>query len=350
MRIPAPASGGLILSYRCPAECRHCMYGCSPRWSADWIGNGDLETILAQLSRTIQPSPFGPRAVSLSHGLHFTGGEPFLNFELLCKAVEMAGAMGIPSTFVETNGAWCATDRVTLDKLGLLREKGLTGIMISVNPFYLEFVPFERTERAVRCALATFAENVMVYQVEYYRRFTDLELRGTLRLEEYLRLEGITGFIRNVEFFMMGRAPYSLGGMLRVAFPPLPAGRLLDEPCQPPFVRDWHNHFDNYGNYVPGFCGGISYGDCRNLDELIARPLTPGERPVLDMLMREDLRGLLGLAGGMGYVESEGGYLSRCHLCVDIRKHLASTGRFAELAPAEFYDHIAQEGREPAGR
>lgn len=40
-----------------------------------------------------------------------------------------------------------------------------------------------------------------------------------------------------------------------------------------------------------------------------------------------------------GYEEKSGGYISRCHLCLDIRKHLAKEG-FEELAPNEFYSHL----------
>jgi hypothetical protein len=41
--------------------------------------------------------------------------------------------------------------------------------------------------------------------------------------------------------------------------------QLCSVSCSPPFLREWHNHFDNYGNYMPGFCGGISFWNCRNL-------------------------------------------------------------------------------------
>jgi len=62
------------------------------------LSEEDLEIILEQLAQTIAPSPYGPNKVTLSHGLHFTGGEPFLNFDLLCKAVQMAESLKIPST------------------------------------------------------------------------------------------------------------------------------------------------------------------------------------------------------------------------------------------------------------
>jgi len=116
VKIPEPISGGLILSYQCTAECQHCMYGCSPKWKG-WISEDDLEKILNGLAGKIKPSPYGPERVSLNYGLHFTGGEPFLNFELSLKGVEIANQLRIPSTFVETNCYWCTNDKVTREKL-----------------------------------------------------------------------------------------------------------------------------------------------------------------------------------------------------------------------------------------
>jgi hypothetical protein len=103
-----------------------------------------------------------------THGLHFSGGEPFMNFELLLEAVAIAEALNIPSTLVETNCYWCTSDRSAMEKLRSLKEAGLKGILISVNPYYAEFVPFERTERCIEASLSIFGENVAVYQLEYY--------------------------------------------------------------------------------------------------------------------------------------------------------------------------------------
>ena len=125
LKIPVPASAGLILSYKCSAECRHCMYICSPKWKADWISEKDLTKGLSQLEGKIMPSPAGPDNIGLSHGLHFSGGESFLNYDLLLKAVEISNNFTIPSTFVETNCCWCTNDDTTREKLEQLKNKGL---------------------------------------------------------------------------------------------------------------------------------------------------------------------------------------------------------------------------------
>jgi hypothetical protein len=336
INIPSPISGGLMLSYKCPIKCRHCLYACSPEWSADWISDEYLDKGLSQLSGKIQASPWGE--VSLNHGLHFSGGEPFLNFKLLLKAVEMAHAYGIPSMFVETNGYWCTNDESTRDKLQRLKTAGLKGIMISVNPFYAEYVPFARTERCIRISQEVFGlANVMVYQLEYYRQFMQLGIKDKISWEDYLELTRDQDAAGHVEMFFMGRATYQLRGF----FPSYPAKSFYDEPCLPPLIREWHNHFDNYGNFMPGYCGGLSLGSWLELHDLLEEGLDLDEHPVLKFLILNDMAGLLHFAQNFGYQEPVQGYISKCDLCLDIRKHLVSQQDFAELQPREFYAHLA---------
>jgi len=312
------------------------MYACSPNWSSDWISEEDLARILKQLSGKINPSPYGSDKVSLNYGLHLTGGEPFLNFKLLLKAVEIANELRIPSTFVETNCYWSANDENTKEKLALLKSKGLKGILISVNPFYLEYVPFDRTERAIRISQELFPGNVMVYQVEYYLQFRELGIQKVLPLDEYLKMVELNDLQRRVELFLTGRAAYKLKDL----YPKYKASYFFDKPCQPHFLRSWHNHVDNYGNYLPGYCGGISLGDARNLDLICEEGIDADSHPILNFLTAADFEGLFQFAtGDFGYEEKLEGYVSKCHLCLDIRKHLAKEG-FEELAPKEFYSHL----------
>jgi hypothetical protein len=52
------------------------------------------------------------------------------------------------------------------------------------------------------------------------------------------------------------------------------------------------------------------------------------------------MRGLFHFAQDFGYEESVAGYLSKCDLCLDIRRHLVKQQDFAELQPRVFYDHV----------
>jgi hypothetical protein len=102
----------------------------------------------------------------------------------------------------------------------------------------------------------------------------------------------------------------------------------------------WHNHYDNYGNFVPGYCGGLSLGDCRRLDALLDEGIDLGARPVLSYIIADDFAGLLVFAEEHGYRQRASGYLSKCHLCADIRRFLVGVGDYPELVPREFYDQL----------
>jgi hypothetical protein len=312
------------------------MYACSPTWKADWISVEALETGLSQLAGTIRPSPWGEKNIGLNHGLHVTGGEPFLNFDLLLRAVEIAEEWKIPSTFVETNCFWCRDDEETVEKLRLLHSKGLRGILISVNPFHAEYVPFDRTERCVRISEKVFGRNVMVYQLGYYKLFKKLALKRRISLEECKELTRNIHLAENVELFLMGSATRRL----KKSYPAYPASRFFHEPCMPPLLRSWHNHFDNYGNFMPGYCGGISMGCWYDLDALLEEGIDLDERPVLRFLVAGDTQGLFCYATDLGYQESGEGYISKCDLCLDLRKHLVSKRDYAELQPRDFYLHL----------
>jgi hypothetical protein len=309
------------------------MYACSPKWSADWIPEKDLEKILSQLSGSIEGSPFG--GIGINYGLHFTGGEPFLNFELLLKAVKIAKKLYIPSTFVETNCFWCSDDRTAEEKLSKLHDAGLDGILLSVNPFILEHVPFERTERAYGMSKKVFGENVIVYQGTFYDDFERMGVRGTMPLKEYMRKSPFS--FQYAELLPMGRAVYQLGYMYKK----FPAKYFFGESCREELEREWHVHVDNYCNYIPGYCGGISLGDARDMDSL-RQGIDLGDRPVLGALLT-DLKDLYEFSvKEFNYKELKEGYISKCHLCVDIRKHIAQqTDEFKELKPREFYYHLA---------
>ncbi|MFX0170887.1 MAG: radical SAM protein [Candidatus Hodarchaeota archaeon] len=336
--IPKPQSGGLILSYRCSGECKHCMYFCSPKWGNFWINEKDLELILEKISGFIAPSPYGSENVSLNHGLHITGGEPFLNYNLLLNSIQIANELQIPSLFVETNCYWCKNDDLTRNKLTELRNHGLKGILISVNPFILEFVPFERTERAIRISNDIFGNNIMVYQMYYYQQFKSLGIEKKLPIEQYLKQVNVNDLQRNVELFKMGRAIYKLQHLYKK----YPLHYFFDENCSSELVRPWHNHFDNYGNYIPGYCGGLSWGKINNLESLCSEGIDLEEFPVFKSLILGNLKELHSFGiENFNYQGSSNGYISKCHLCFDIRRKLAlKTDKIKELQPQEFYNQI----------
>ena len=79
--------------------------------------------------------------------------------------------------------------------------------------------------------------------------FDKLEAKLTKRLEI---LENDRELRRNiadqVELFLMGKAV----AQLEDNYPKFPANIFFHTACRPSFFYFWHNHFDNYGNFISG--------------------------------------------------------------------------------------------------
>ena len=253
----------------------------------------------------------------------------------------MAEKYEIPSTFVETNCFWAKNYQDTRAKLLKLKKLGLKGIMISVNPFYLEYVPFENTRRCIDISLDIFGNNTMVYQLNFYQHFYQLGISGCLPLQNYLKQEGSNDVFQYTEFFMMGRAAYQAHLLPDRFSKSYPASSLCQQPCHSPFLREWHNHVDNYGNYIPGFCGGLSLGKARSLPQLIHDGINLDEYPILRFIIDNYFDGFYRFAQKKGYNGENRQYHSKCHLCLDLRKFLARHDYFPELQPRHFYDQIS---------
>lgn len=331
--IPIPSSLGLLLSYKCNIGCRDCIYACSPKWNSNWISKKNAKIILSQLSdifNKIYPSKSD--SIGFNYGLHFTGGEPFLNFNLLVKLAKMAKELNIPSVFVETNCFWAKNNEVTRDKLTRLKKAGLDGILISVNPFNIEYIPFHRIEFAVKIGREIFGANVIIYQEFYLNIFKRLKLKNTLPFKEFLEKISLEDLYRYIELLPIGRAPYKLGHLYRK----YPAGYFFDEACKEELTRSWHTHIDNYCNYIPGFCAGISLGNSKDLNSIFSG-IDLGEKPILKALSIK-MENLYKIALDFGYKKNDKGYISKCHLCTDIRKYIVTkTDEFTELNPKEYY-------------
>jgi len=321
------------------------MYACSPRWKDDWININDAEKILTQLSKILAKKyPKGFSQLGVNLGVHFTGGEPFLNFNLLLELTKIANRLEIPSPFGETNCFWCVDDEKTEEKLSKLRDEGLRGILISANPFIVEQIPFERIERAIVISRKVFGRNVMIYHDLFYNQLRSLSVKGTLRFNDYLRLmrdKDRLSLYESLSFpsiLPMGRTPYKLGHIYKK----YPAKFFFRDSCMEELTRDWHIHIDNYCNYITGYCAGISLGDARDI-YAICQGIDLDDRPIIGFLASP--RGIEKLfkfgVEEFGYKELEDGYVSKCHLFVDVRKNiLEQSDEFKELKPGEFYHNL----------
>jgi hypothetical protein len=95
-----------------------------------------------------------------------------------------------------------------------------------------------------------------------------------------------------------------------------------------------HFHFDLFGHYIPGLCSGLTLerGD-------VGMGLSEDAYPLLHTLFQRGINGLFDLVSGEISFTPARGYISKCHLCFDLRKQLfdKSGKAFRELQPEGFY-------------
>ncbi|MBS7288234.1 MAG: hypothetical protein KIH01_05700 [Candidatus Freyarchaeota archaeon] len=132
LHVPRPFSGIVLLSYKCNFKCNTA---CTllPVWRGNWIPEEDALRILSQLAEEVKGKYANPEVVGVNYVFHFTG-DGILKFDFLLELVELSSTLRLPSTFVETNCFWCRSDEVTMSRMEGLRNAGLRGILVSVNP------------------------------------------------------------------------------------------------------------------------------------------------------------------------------------------------------------------------
>jgi hypothetical protein len=325
----SPVDLGIILSYRCKARCKHCLYACGPGWK---------ETMsLDDVREAVEATKFWTHAFRI----HLTGGEPFLDFDLLVQATRIVAERGVP-LFAETDASWCTGQADAREKFAALKNAGMDSILISCSPFQSETIPLNRVATAIKAAFEVFgSRNTTVYLphcIDQIQAFsTDKPVPLDVYIERYGEERAGRMFWDEYGLIGGGRASYRLGHLTKRSG----AEAFQGEHCAAEILFPHHSHFDVYGNHISWFCGGLSVGSWRELPEM-TKDFHEGKFPsLIRVLVTVGPFGLFQRAEKeYGYVELEEGYTGKCHLCVDLRKHLLPTGGFPELSPAQFYEML----------
>ncbi len=278
-------------------------------------------------SELADASPHGCR-------VHITGGEPFGNWELLIEVCRRAKAAGLgPLDKIETNAFWATDEKFVRSRLAELNAAGMERLCISTDPYHQQYVPIANCRLAARVAEDVLGKHRV--QVRWRDWLEDGRDTAGLKNEEVGEI--FARYAAGNRERLNGRAAKELAGYFRhkshLDF--------ADNPCREALLRSKHVHVGPGGLIMPGTCGGIVLGraDNRSIRE-IWRDVAEGrsQRPVLDTLSCKGPVGLLGLAGAAGFLPDSRGYAGKCHLCWDIRRHVAESGLAAdELAPEWMY-------------
>ena len=113
----------ILLTYQCNYECDHCFVWGSPSQSGVFT--------LAQLEDLFQQA----LTAGQIREFYFEGGESFIYYPILVKAVARAHELGF-TTGIVTNGYWVTGEEDALAWLRPLRDVGLDNIAISYDAYH----------------------------------------------------------------------------------------------------------------------------------------------------------------------------------------------------------------------
>ncbi len=296
------------LTYDCSLRCPHCFYY-PQAGSRGWLTTQRVREIIESMRDTASVKE-----------LHFTGGEPFLDFELLLEMVSLAKELGARRITCSTNCYWATDLDAARQRLSRLKQAGLTWFLISADAFHQDEVPLENVRIAaqVRVELGLQGNDnlsvVAMIDPDYQHPFNT----RTREIVDQIHGWGHGASLHN-------SMPYGRGHEL-----------VPDELCTMARAtrRCWD--FRTWGFIEPDgprtviigpdenvmVCYGVSLGNLRDtpLPQLI-QGFDQNPNPIVSTLLTEGVEGLVTRAEAHGFVREER-YQNECHLCYKLRDHL----------------------------
>ncbi|MFC2048791.1 radical SAM protein [Elusimicrobiota bacterium] len=324
-------SAGLILTYKCTNSCAHCLYASSPSIES----NCRIDTILKLIDSIKGAIP--------GCSLHIGGGEPLLEFDKLEKTIEFITGSGLHLEYVETNGL-LLTGNNSKALLKKLKKKGLRCMLLSISPFHNQYITVQKNKKVFQNIVDIFGENgIFPWHPAYYSFLEKTGPDRTVPIKDYIQkfsdYDLFNQFNNIIYLHPAGRAAFLFADL----FGKYPASDFLGKNCMRECSSPVHAHVDLSGNYCAGFCSGITIGQksAFNLDKLYSEGIDLDKYPVLDNVIRKNLKALYSFTCEEGFrIDLDlSQYSSPCHFCLHMRTFLfiKYPGRFKELSPGFFY-------------
>ncbi|MFO7295555.1 MAG: radical SAM protein [Clostridia bacterium] len=297
-------SGGIITNYKCSSRCRHCCYSSSPQWPNDYMTPSMADEIFRILKG------LGCRSV------HIGGGEPLLRPDKILAVLEVAKKNGVHIEYIETNASWYKDEASTHAILKDLKRCGVHTLLISIDPYHNEHIPFWKV-KALMAACSKAGIEVFPWLMDFWPDIEAMDDSKPHSLDEYVQLFGRDYLLRLAKRYglnLKGRALKTYRPMMKKQ--PFEQVLRQSRPCRL-LSGVYHFHVDLYGNFVPQSCPGLSIP----LKELV-RGADPGRYRVFYALETEGVKGLVELAMKEYGFEPQAEYAGDCDLCYDIRNYL----------------------------
>jgi len=304
LKIRNLVSGGIITNYKCSSKCKHCSYCSSPKWPDDYMSSSMADEIFSILKSLGCDS------------VHIGGGEPLLKPDKILGVLEAAQRNDIDVEYIETNASWYKDEVSAKIVLNELKANGVHTLLISIDPYHNEYIPFWKVKALIRTCSET-KMNVFPWLMEFWDDINAMDDRKPHSLDEYTRLFGQDYLVK-----LLSRYGLNLKGRALMTYKPMmktqPFKQILEEskPCKL-LSGKYHFHVDLYGNFIPQSCPGLSIP----LKELV-NGADPGKYRIFNSLESIGIRGLVELAKKEYEYKPKTEYAGKCDLCYDIRNYL----------------------------
>jgi hypothetical protein len=295
----------LLLSYQCNFECDHCFVWGSP------AQKGTLT--LAQIRDIYRQA----RELGTVEWIYLEGGEPFLYYPILVRAVREAADAGF-QVGIMTNGYWAITPEDAAEWLGPLAGF-LNDLTISTDLFHYDELLSHQARYALTAAetlgipaallICQVPEGVAIHPAQ--PRGEPVE-SGPIMFRGRAAVKLVEGVARK-PWYTFTECPYEQ----------------LDDPGRV--------HVDCYG-YLH-LCQGLTMGNLfeRPLVEIV-ESFDPQVHPVVGPLLAGGPAALVERYG----LPHEAAYVDACHLCYTAREMLRE--RFPEfLGPGQMYGERTED-------
>lgn len=292
-----------VLTEKCTSRCIHCQGEHSPERE----GVMKVEDGLNYLDETT--------SVAKLESFMIFGGESMLYPERTIKLFQKAKELGIPEIELITNGFWGKDVDRERSLATQLRDSGVNEVLISVDAFHSPYIHLDYARNAASACLTAGIRrvrwNVAILESENAPNQFDKQTR---KIMEMLAPLGLKKNVNKV--WPQGRARRTLAEF----FPKQPLeGKcpeaetaLVNPTCITMDPRGWAS-----------ICWSLSIGNAKK--ESLSKMLTSyhwKNHPIIKTLVEQGPKGLLELPETNGFQFKENRYIDKCHLCMDIRKHL----------------------------
>ncbi|MHC4131780.1 MAG: radical SAM protein [Planctomycetota bacterium] len=311
---------GLLITYKCNAECQFCYYNCSPTQA----GLMPAETVLS-IWHSLK---------SLSENtekLHLTGGEPFLCYEHLIDILSKAKKQNLPPLdLIETNAYWATDDKIILDRLKQLDELGMHRLKISCDPFHQQYIDIELVHRLAQIGAELLGQDRVLVR---WQRYLDQPINiKNLSIDQCAEI-----FLHTMKDYpcrLTGRAATNLAYLKDLKS----SKDFKDKSCKNAFLGAKGVHIDPFGNVFSGTCSGIIVGNVnqRPLEEIWLN-FHPKNDEIIHTLFESGPYGLLGKFPQLEKLKSKK-FADKCHLCTSARQCLFENNIAKEtIGPPQCY-------------